>query len=45
MDELKHFRISRRGYRTHATKLLSGISELLTAKDIDDELASLSPKA
>jgi len=40
MDELKRFRISRRGYHTHTTKLLSGIPESLTAKYINEELAS-----
>ena len=39
MDELKRFRTSRRGYRSHTTKLLSGIQDLLTV-DISEEAVS-----
>ena len=39
MDELKCFRTSRRGYRSHTTKLLSGIQDFLTV-DISEEAVS-----
>ena len=39
MDELKRFQTSRRGYRSHTTKLLSAIQDLLTA-DISEEAVS-----
>ena len=41
MGELKRFRTSRRGYRSHTTKLLSGIQDLLTVDNSEEAVSTI----